>query len=75
MIIRLKIAGQSEINVDLDQVAKRMVQEAFLSASAKYWDRRADTFEWVGPTCAAEAEACRNHAEAIRRGWIEVIEQ
>lgn len=74
MIITLKVDGQGSIDVDLDQVAKRVIQDALISATAAYWDRRAETFDWVGPSCAEEARACRNHAEAIRRGWIEVVQ-
>jgi hypothetical protein len=72
VIIRIKMPGQPAMDIDLDQVLKRMIQQAVIEASAAHWDRRADTFDWIGPHCAGEAKACRNHAQAIRRGWIEV---
>lgn len=69
----IKIEGQPEIEVDLEHFARRVIEDALTQASAAYWERRAETFDWVGPHCAEVAKACRNHAEAIRRGWIEVV--
>lgn len=56
--------------------ARRILQDALSEATADYWHRRADTFDWVcghtnhprdTPRCtrmADTADACRNAAHA-----------
>lgn len=82
-----KIARDLLARVDvMEQVRRRAVQDALSKATAEYWERRAETFEWVaarpgdyrGPKyrpsgAESTAEACRCMAEAIRRGWYDEV--
>jgi hypothetical protein len=66
--------------IDLDEpVRRRAVQQAILEATAEYWGRRAEDFEWARPRpddfngrataeeLAAADERCRLTALACRR--------
>lgn len=70
----------------MEQMRRRAVQQALSEATAEYWERRAETFEWVAarpgdyrgpqykPTEAkSTAEACRCMAAAIRLGWYDEV--
>ena len=47
----------------VDHFRHRVLQDAYLEASAAYWLRRAETFARVGtPACDEIAQACRNRA-------------
>jgi hypothetical protein len=61
----------------------RVLQDALTEATAAYWERRADTFDWVAgdPTepdphgiknhARATARSCRHYAELLRESGLD----
>ena len=55
----------------VEHVQHRVVQEALATATAAYWNRRAEDFQRVGtPECDEVAEACRNRARVALDGDV-----
>lgn len=69
MKVVARIEGRS-VEIDLDRVARRFIQDLLQQATVDYWERRARQLDTIGTAWGDEtAQACRNHAEGIRRGW------
>lgn len=71
MIITVRVEGR-RVEIDLEQAQRRMLQHILEQAMVGYWERRSHGFADVGtPQCDEIAQACANHAEALRRGWVD----
>ena len=58
----------------LDNMARRLLQEAVCAAAPEQYERRARQLDAVGtPRCREAAQACRNAAEFWRRYGPELI--
>mgnify|MGYP001508000524 CR=1 FL=1 len=66
LTIRLTIDDVAALDEHLSNTVYRQLQDVFTEAEPRYWQRRAATFDQVGPRCAEVALACRNKAEFIR---------
>lgn len=66
LTIRLTKDDVAALSEHLSNTVYRQLQDVFTEAEPRYWQRRAATFDQVGPRCAEVALACRNKAEFIR---------
>lgn len=71
MIIKARIEGR-RVEIDLDRVAARFLQDLLEQATVDYWERRARQLDTIATPWGSEAaQACRHHAQAIRLGWVD----
>lgn len=59
----------TRLEVEADQMARRLLLDALNEATAAYWRKRAEDFAALGgPSCDEIAEACRNRARVCEMG-------